>query len=198
MKVIKILLGLWILFGGVAISGYSAYQLWNGWNNVSGDVIANIESEREWKVMDTVPTRVFLPSLKVDLEVVPGRIINDVWEVSETKANYLVGSGVVAKPGNMVIYAHKRPELFASLHKIEVGNQVVVESRDLVAIYNVVDEFETHAGDLGIVDDSDTTELTLYTCNRWDDSTRYVVKAKLSHYYASGLGGIIARNETSI
>ncbi len=198
MKIIKILLGLWILFGGVSISGYSAYQLWNSLNNASSDVVANVESEREWEVLDTVPTKVFLPTLDIDLEVVPGQIIGNNWEVSETKANYLVGSGVVAKPGNMVIYAHKRPGMFVSLHKIKAGDQVVIESRDLVAIYTVVDEFETHAGDLGIVDDSDTTELTLYTCNRWDDSTRYVVKARLSHYYASGLGGIIARNETSI
>lgn len=197
MKIIKILLGLWIFLGGIGIAGVGAYQLWKVYHKVDSRVVA-ATGEREWVVMDTVPTDIYLPSINIDLQVIPGQIVNGVWQVSETKANYLIGSGVIAKPGNAVIYAHKRSGMFESLHKIEVGDKIVVESKDVVAVYKVYDKFETQAGDLGITEDTDTTEITLYTCHRWNDSTRYVIKARMDHFFASGFGGIVAREETSI
>lgn len=184
-KLIGLGLGIWIFLVSGSVMAYTY------WNDRQMDVGARLVSdEREWEVVNSVPTSVEIERLGISVNVVPGRVVNNEWELSDDSASYLIGSGLVGEVGNVVMYAHKRDGLFRGLNGIEVGDEIQVTSRDVVAVYEVRDSFETVADDVSVLDNSIVPEITLYTCNRWNDSHRYVVKARLVKKWKNGLGGL--------
>ena len=178
---------------------------WSGWNLVgnyeeglrvrvkewlNNKVTKDNPVETAWAVEDRVPRAVSFSRLDLDVEVVPNRIVDGEWQVAEFKANYLIGSGVVGKPGNVVIYAHKRPKLFGNLNKIGPGDTVITKTSEVVAEYMVVDSRIVKADAIDVLAGSTLKELTLYTCNGWKDEDRLVVKALFVKEDMNGFGGL--------
>lgn len=180
-------IGIGVFAGG----GLSLYEDWLVKKDVVDVEVVPLNQVRAEPIKDSVPRRIEIADLSIDMEVVPGLVKNDKWQVSETKANYLVGSGVVGSSSNVVIYAHRRPSMFINLPKAKIGDQIVVSAKDLKAVYEVFEFYETEVEDTQILEDVGEPILTLYTCYRWDDSSRYVVKAKLISQQATSLLGII-------
>lgn len=136
-------------------------------------------------IEDNVPNRVEIKDLRINMDVVPQVTKQGAVEVSTTKANYLVGSGVIGEKNNIVVFAHKRNGMFGNLSQIKVGTKIILKSKDRVGEYEVVDGYETRSNDMTVVMPDGYYGLTLYTCNRWDDSHRYVVRAREVRTYES-------------
>jgi len=199
MKFVKLTLS-WIIFW----TGIGLFS-WSGWNlvtNYEGGIrvrinewlnwqtVKNNPVETVWAVEDRIPIEVSFPRIDIEAAVVPNQIVDGEWQVAEFKANYLIGSGVVGKPGNVVIYAHKRPKLFGNLNKIGPGDTVITKTSEVVAEYMVVDSRIVKADAIEVLAESTLKELTLYTCNGWKDEDRLVVKALFVKEDMNGFAGL--------
>lgn len=178
-------LGVWFML----VSGLSWGYLQSQQQVFGADRVVNDERVN---VSHLIPTEIVVPSVGVANEIVAGSVTGDgVWEVSETEANYLIGSGVVGEKGNMVIYAHKRPELFLDLLNVSLGDEIEVRSRDQVAVYEVMETKVVQPDDVSVLEDTRWPELTVFTCKGWFDEERFVVKARLVKKYPTGFGSFL-------
>lgn len=77
------------------------------------------------------PVRLIIDSLSLDLPIVDGAY-NDqshTWTLSRDKVHYALPSVLPNnQQGNTLLYGHYRPEVFARLHKIAPGAEVIVET----------------------------------------------------------------------
>lgn len=123
------------------------------------------------------PTQVIIPKLGIDMPVSPSKIVSGYWQVSSTKASYGVGSGLVGKPGNAVIFAHSRPGQFLNLKSITLGTKIHVIVDQKIYSYTVNSKKNVSPTDLAVIAPSNNQLLTLYTCDGLNDSERFVVQA---------------------
>ncbi len=200
MKFIKLTI-IWIVFwAGMGLLGWSGVNLYKEYRGglqakfkEAQQVLAKKEQtvNGSWMVEDRVPTEISIPKIKLDVEIVPGQIVDGDWQIAETKANYLVGSGVMGRSGNLVVYAHKRPKLFADLSQLKIGDTVKLASKEVVAEYMVTETRVVEADAVDVLEDSSLKELTLYTCDGWRDVNRFVVKALFVKEEANGFAGLL-------
>lgn len=126
------------------------------------------------------PSRIIISSLKIDLPVTPGKIVDDVWEISDTGASYLLGSGIPGKPGNLVIYGHNKNNLFGPIRWLEKGDEIKIKNkREQEFIYKVVETKTVSPKNVEVLAPTEEAILTLYTCSGFLDSQRFIVVAKL-------------------
>ncbi len=125
------------------------------------------------------PTEIIIPSLNVNLPIVPAQITYDTWEVSEIGASFGVGSSLPGRQGNTVIFAHARENLFASLPDIKKGDYIHVFTNKDWFVYQVYKTKIVQPQDVTILASQEVHELTLFTCFGSDYSQRYIVKANL-------------------
>lgn len=174
-----------ILWAGIVVAGNSLRILASDVEirQLSTTALAKVDgmfpSPTDTPILNKIPTTIEFPDLNHQVGIVPNRIIDGQWQVSETQANYLIGSGVIGEPGNIVIYAHKRPQLFAKLHQLGPGDRIILKSPEVVGEYRVVDARIVPPDNTDILQTSEQKILTLYTCNGWLDEDRLVVKAEL-------------------
>ena len=193
-RLFKKLIWTGVLSVGIGVFAGGGLSIWDDWLEKSNKPVVEVVSLNQVRaepIKDAVPRKIEIPSLGVNVEVVPGLVKKGEWQVADTKANFLVGSGVVGSGSNTVIYAHKRPGLFGDLAKVKVGDEILVSGKDVRGAYVVEQAYETEINDLDILEDTQNSTLTLYTCNRWNDSTRFVVKASLTKETATSLIGVI-------
>ena len=87
------------------------------------------------------------------------------------------------KLGNLCIAAHnyKNDSFFSNISKLELGDIIkIYDSFGVVLDYEIYDIYKTKQTDLSCTN-QDTKSLkvvTLITCDSFDDSMRYIIKAK--------------------
>jgi LPXTG-site transpeptidase (sortase) family protein len=134
---------------------------------------SDIEERKE------IPVRITIPDVNIDLPIKEARIIDGVWEVSETTASFLHTSARPGEGGNIVIYGHNKKKIFGEL----IGKDLVGKTIEINSLDNNKYIYEISA--IKIVDPSNIAEvlptenevLTLYTCTSLFDSKRLVIKA---------------------
>lgn len=185
---------IWVLFWtGFALIGYAGLNLINQYQKITkvkleesvqavrAQTLELHDDINQKPVENKIPVQIEFPTLRHRVNVIPNRIVDGQWRVAETQANYLIGSGVIGDPGNVVIYAHKRPMLFGSLTELHPGDRIIVRSRDITTEYIVSGASIVPPDQVDILADTSEQLLTLYTCNGWADEDRLVVKAKLKN-----------------
>jgi LPXTG-site transpeptidase (sortase) family protein len=114
------------------------------------------------------PVRLQVPSLGMDLQIVDGVYSEKThaWSLSRDKVHYALPT---VQPnneqGNTLLYGHYRPEVFAKLHKLAPGAQVVVTTDNGHTFTYTLRQITT-------VDPTDTSiftyqgapQLTIQTC----------------------------------
>ncbi|MCL6096702.1 MAG: sortase, partial [Patescibacteria group bacterium] len=88
------------------------------------------ESLYKNQTTQNLPVRILLPKQNIDISVIPAKIINGYWELSENTASYGEGSGIPGQNGNTVIYAHARQGLFYNLKDVKTGDMIYVFTKD--------------------------------------------------------------------
>src|SRR3989344_6293602 len=74
----------------------------------------------------TMPVKISIEKLKVDLPIMPADIVDGKWEENDAGVSYWVQSPVPGEIGNSVLYAHNWPNLFGNLKKLTLGDEIKV------------------------------------------------------------------------
>lgn len=126
-----------------------------------------------------LPSQILIPKVKIDLPVFEAKAKDDVWEISEAGASYLLGSGVPGKPGNVVIYGHNKRSLFGPIRWLSPGEEIRVKNKKGEEfIYKVGGTKIVSPENIEVLAPTEKPTLTLYTCSGFLDSKRFVVVAR--------------------
>lgn len=123
------------------------------------------------------PTRIIIPSQKIDLPIVEAKIINGYWEISETSASHGVGSANPKEKGNIVIFAHAREGLFYNLKDIKEDDEIQIFTKEGLRKYTVFEILSVYPDQIEVIRPTKNETLTLYTCTGFADEKRLIVKA---------------------
>lgn len=140
-----------------------------------------IKPDSSFEIVPSVqktPTRIIVPTLKIDLPITRSRLINGYWEVSKNTASFGDGSAPPGTNGNTVIFAHAKEGMFLPLKNITYGKDVYILTSDTWFHYRVDEIREVNPTDVYVVKKTDDERLTLFTCDGFLDQKRLVVIAK--------------------
>lgn len=167
------ILGLVFLF----LFSYSLFQRINPWGLEKGFEQYAHASETP---QSSVPQRIVIDSLEVDLPVISANIENNKFETTKDGVSYLASSGVPGKSGNVILYGHNWANILGNLPKIKVG--------DTVKIYASSGEFHEYKIDytakvtpdeVHILNQTEDARVTIYTCTGLFDTKRFVAVGTL-------------------
>lgn len=129
------------------------------------------------------PKTLFIPKLSRTLAVSDGEVINNRWSISLTGVSFLKTSVQPGSVGNSVLYGHNLDNILGDLYLVGKGDSiyVVVESGNF-AKYEVVETKEVTSQSVEILNASQDSRLTLYTCSGFLDSARFVVIARQTNF----------------
>src|SRR3989344_4400089 len=105
-RLFKKLIWTGVLSVGIGVFAGGGLSIWDDWLEKSNKPVVEVVSLNQVRaepIKDAVPRKIEIPSLGVNVEVVPGLVKKGEWQVADTKANFLVGSGVVGSGSNTVI-----------------------------------------------------------------------------------------------
>lgn len=126
------------------------------------------------------PKRIRIPSVNIDLPIVPAEIKNNRWDTTDEGASYLLSSPVPGTTGNSIIYAHNWASLFSNLISVKPGSKVdIVFADKKTKIFTVQATSAVSPDQSSILAQTKDKRITLYTCTGWFDSKRFVVVATL-------------------
>lgn len=122
------------------------------------------------------PSSISIPSLDLVLPVDAGVVADNSWTLFDDRISWLSTS---AEPGegNVILYAHNRPQLFGGLHDVLLGDRIVVEHEGWEYAYAVIEVRRVSPQDTDVILAS-RDQLTLYTCDGSFDQKRLVVIAR--------------------
>jgi sortase A len=196
MRRIVLILGWTLIWSGVFIFGFLAWQLY-GTDLVNARVQAEAKSDLEERMADVVPPMVEEGAV---LEDVPGEGVGFallrvpkvgleavVFEGVTTPilANgpgHMPGTPLPGQPGNAVISGHRtthgRP--FHDFDQLVVGDRVEVDTSIGTHVYEVRESFIVAPTDVWVTDNRPGAWLTLTTCNpKYSARERLIVTAEL-------------------
>jgi len=124
------------------------------------------------------PKRIVISGREVDVAVGEASITNGKWEVADSMANFLDKSSVPGAGGNVVVYAHNRPDLFGNIRNVDLGEVVEIMTEDgEIHRYAVSETKIVSPETVSDVLPTYHEQLTLYTCAGENDAHRFIVKA---------------------
>jgi len=181
---IKQVIAITLIVVGVALVGIhplyrKLYSLQESAASASANPIQPDKRLLEGKAdAESLPVRIIIPDISVDLPVVPAKVVNHTWETSETAASFGLGSALPGNGGNSVIFAHARIGLFGGLRNLKKDAIVYVYTKKEKYSYKV-DEIKTVSPkDTEVIAPTPDDVLTLYTCSGFADTKRLIVRAK--------------------
>ena len=134
------------------------------------------------EVTDNVPLSISVPTLKLNLELEPGFILDGKWTVSSQKANYLFTAGRPGTPANTIIYGHNTRKIFGQLYRLKKGDELVITIQDGQEFeYEVAEKLTVKPDQLDYLAGHGQEELALYTCTGLLDSKRLIIRAIPRH-----------------
>ena len=124
------------------------------------------------------PVKLYIPQMQRILYVSDGQVESNRWTVSQAGVSYLTSSAYPGK-GNTVIYGHNTRDILGGLWRVHEGDYiyVVLENGDFIK-YQVTEEKEIEPTQVEILNSTDDSRLTLYTCSGFLDEARFVIIAK--------------------
>lgn len=166
-----IIVGIFFLgFGGFLLFQHSTPQRLSFKNYKPSSKISEVEQQSRMKI----------PSLSIDLEIIPSKITNNIWEATSQGVSHLATSPVPGEKGNSILYGHNWTSLLGNLTKIKPGVEINITLKNKGKKTFIV-EYVSIVGpnDTQILAETDDNRITLYTCTGFLDSKRFVVSALL-------------------
>lgn len=126
------------------------------------------------------PVQILIPKVKINLPVFSGRAEGEDWEISETGASYLLGSGIPGQKGNVVVFGHNKNSLLGPARWLGKGDEIkLINQKNEEFIYRVIEKKTVSSKQVDILAPSEDARLTLYTCSGFLDKERLVLVAEL-------------------
>ena len=125
------------------------------------------------------PKTLLIPSIGVNLPVIPSLIENNTWQTTSRGVSFLQTSPIPGEKGNSVMYGHNWTSLLGRLPQVKPGDKVNIvmdngSQKEFKVEYTaIVNPDQTY-----IIDKTEDSRLTIYTCIGFLDSKRFVVVAK--------------------
>ena len=157
-----------ILFGAVLLmQRYNPYRL---------SFLHN--SNTKLTSYSTVPTRIKISDLQINVPITTARYVNDEWEISNNSVSYLISSPIPGNKGNSVLYGHNWETILGGLSEAKTGQSLEIEYSNGVKITFVINGIAIVTPDqTHILSETDDTRITLYTCTGFMDRKRLVITA---------------------
>jgi len=126
---------------------------------------------------DRLLTKVIFPSFSQERKIVTTHVANGEWLLLDDAANYVYESARPRENGSIIIYGHNTPQVFADLHKLNFGDDIVLENNlGTKFYYQVVDKKIVKPDEIKYLNQNKET-LILYTCTGFLDSKRLLIFA---------------------
>lgn len=127
------------------------------------------ELKPEVPYIEGKPVSLEIPSLGVTLPVVDGVYDSksQTWSLSKDKAHYALMTPLANnRDGNTFVYGHNRKGVFASLHKIAPGAELILTTDNGHRfVYAFRSEYETDPYDSSLFNYTGPAILTVQTCS---------------------------------
>jgi LPXTG-site transpeptidase (sortase) family protein len=125
-----------------------------------------------------MPVRLIITDLDIDVPIFESEIFEGEWEAFDEGISYLKTSPLPGAKGNSILYGHNWPNLLQNLNNIQVGMEIQVVFNDSqVRVFEFQDKFSITADQTHVLTNSEYSKLTIYTCDGFLDSKRFVVTA---------------------
>lgn len=174
-------IGILFIVSGLICMVYGSFLLWR---RSDPRYFAVVKSQKTLAQMaaytNAMPTRISIPTIFVDLPIIPSKIVRGEWEESTIGVSYIAKSPVPGEIGNSILYGHNWPTLLGELPKIKPGDKITVTYQHekprtfTVQFINIVSPNTT-----SVLMPTTDRRITLYTCTGFLDSKRLVVTAIL-------------------
>lgn len=135
----------------------------------------SIQTQHLNKAVTADPVKLNIESIKLSS---PISTTKDTWIYPENSLVYLQNS---AKPGkgNTVIYGHNFKSLLGNLNDTKLGDKISIQlTNGAVISYTITSKYNVTPDQTHILNPTQDTRLTLFTCSGFLDSKRLVVIAK--------------------
>lgn len=124
------------------------------------------------------PKHLIIKELGINLDVFPAEIINDRWQTTYDGVSYLSSSPIPGNNGNSIMYGHNWTSLLGNLKNAKPGQTIeVIDDAGNLTKFKVNYVQVVGPNDKSILDQTDDSRITLYTCTGFLDSKRLVVTA---------------------
>lgn len=164
-----------LIFSSAAFS-IKGYQEWQQ------NVLSFSQSPRPLRRVEEqdLPGRILIPTVKIELPVLPAKVVDNDWETFADSASYLLGSGIPGREGNTILYAHNKNRLFGPIRWLKKDDQITLANKKGEEfIYKVVETKIVSPETVEVLSATQDATLTLYTCTGFLDRDRFIVVAKL-------------------
>jgi LPXTG-site transpeptidase (sortase) family protein len=125
-----------------------------------------------------LPRQIIIPSINIDIPIVPAEIIDGYWETASDSASFGLGSAYPGQPGNTVIFGHATNDLFGPLRKLKKKDLIYLLTDNQWFSFRVEEIKIVLPNQVEVVSPTKDKRLTLYTCTGFNDSHRLVLIAK--------------------
>lgn len=170
---ILLLIGFFCFLVAFSIRGYQNLQQ-NILSFSQAPIINELVEEED------MPEKILIPSVKIELPVLPAKVIDNHWETAAEGASYLLGSGIPGKEGNVIIYGHNKNHLFGPIRWLKGNEEIkIVNKKEEEFVYQITEIKTVSPENVEVLASTDDAILTLYTCTGFLDQERFVVVAKL-------------------
>ena len=127
---------------------------------------------------EDLPLSMRVADIDISLPIFPSEVTGNIWQTTEKGVSYLKSTPLPGQKGNAVLYGHNWPNLLGPLHSIKVGDMISISYPDNTTVDFKVTYITVVSPDqVKILDGSNDTRLTVYTCTGFLDSKRLVVTA---------------------
>lgn len=126
-----------------------------------------------------MPVRLRLPSVSLDLLVVPAYKTGSRWPTTSRGISYLASSPLPGEIGNSIFYGHNWSRILGQLKNSRPGDPLAIVYSDGRTNTFTIQEVKTVGPNATeILDPADFPQITLYTCTGFLDTRRLVVTAR--------------------
>ncbi len=125
-----------------------------------------------------LPSHIKISSAKIDVGIYPSTYKDNTWEYTDDGVSYLTNTPLPGSAGNSVLYGHNRPNILSNLKNLQKGDLIEINYTDgSKQNFVVSNAFAVTADQTHILNNTNDTRITIYTCYGFLDSKRWVVVA---------------------
>lgn len=126
-----------------------------------------------------IPVRLRLPSLSLDLAVIPAYKTDSRWPTTSRGISYLASSPLPGDIGNSIFYGHNWVHILGQLKNSQINDPlIIVYSDGRTKNFSVTEVKTVGPNATEILDPAAVPQITLYTCTGFLDTRRLVVIAR--------------------
>ncbi len=130
------------------------------------------------QISDNLPVRIVVPKVNINLPIVEAKIDAGTWQVATDSANHLNTSASPGQNNNIVIYGHNLDTLFGPLYGVKQGDLIKIYTQQGQKYdYLVTKTLTIKLNQIEYIASTSSEMLTVYTCNGFFDSQRFLIQA---------------------